>query len=92
MTDTLTDARTDRPVIDPADLYALMGPAALIAHIRACTNRLLDDQGPQLTAAQAILAHIIDEAVTEYEARADRPALARRLAAQRRELGEEAVQ
>lgn len=73
--------------IDPTEVLIHLGPAALIAHIRAAAALLLSEHGPELTAAQAMLAAEVDEAMTEYEGREDTAALARRLARERRSEG-----
>ena len=73
--------------IDPTDFLIHLSPAALIAHVRAAAALLLSADGPELTSAQAMLAHEVDEAMTEYEGREDTAALARRLARERRPDG-----
>lgn len=81
----------NRPAIDLTESLALMGPAALVAHIRAACAEL-GRHSADLTPAQYLLWAEVDEACVTFEGRADRQALANRLARMRREDGEEAYQ
>ena len=68
------------PPADPADLYALMGASALLAHIKAAAEALA--RTVDLTAAARTGLEEIEEAVLEHLARTD-PLAFRREAAVR---------
>lgn len=71
--------------VDPAPLYSLMGPAALLAHVRAAVAQL-EIAGVQLSTESRAAVDAIEEDLLEHYARTNPAALAQHLRGLERDL------